>query len=70
MGRVLDGFTRGNLFETYPKSACKKSPQQRSLPIDENLRLLVAEDDSALGYKFSVGPCVGNFSEDELQPIN
>jgi hypothetical protein len=25
----------------------------------------VAEDDSALGYKFSVGPCVGNFSDVE-----
>ena len=68
LDKVIAGFIYH--FETYPKSACKKSPQQRSLPIDENLRLLVAEDDSALGYKFSVGPCVGNFSEDELQPTN
>lgn len=48
-------------FETYPKSACKKAPQQRSLLIDENIMLLVEEDESELGYHFSVGPCVGNF---------
>ena len=57
-------------FETYPKSACKKSPLERSLPIDENLILLVTEDDSILGYQFSVGPCLGNFPEDPLQSIN
>ncbi|WP_299073928.1 hypothetical protein [uncultured Paraglaciecola sp.] len=49
-------------FETYPKSACKKPDEQRSLPIDENSILLVQQDDSELGYFFSVGPCVGNFS--------
>jgi hypothetical protein len=48
-------------FETYPNSACKKAPQQRSLLIDENIMLLVEEDGSELGYRFSVGPCVGNF---------
>jgi hypothetical protein len=63
LDKVIAGFIYH--FETYPKSACKKSPLQRSLPIDENLRLWVAEDDSALGYKFSVGPCVGNFSDVE-----
>jgi hypothetical protein len=50
-------------FETYPKSACKKGLLQRSLPIDENLTLLVTEDDSALGYQFSVGPYVVNYSD-------
>ena len=50
-------------FETYPKSACKKSPEQHSLPIDENSILLVTEDDSDLGYLFSVGPCVGNYAD-------
>jgi hypothetical protein len=49
-------------FETYPSSACKKEPHQRSLPIDENLLLLAEKDDSEFGYKFSVGPCVGNFA--------
>jgi len=48
-------------FETYPKSACKKLATARSLPIDENSILLVAEDDSALGYRFWVAPCEGNY---------
>ncbi|MFT6991942.1 MAG: hypothetical protein ACJASL_003939 [Paraglaciecola sp.] len=68
LDKLIAGFIYH--FETYPKSACKKSPLQRSLPIDENLLLLVAEDDSALGYQFSVGPCVGNFSDTDLQINN
>jgi hypothetical protein len=65
----LDKLIAGFIFhfETYPKSACKKAPEQRSLPIDENLLLLVSADDSDLGYRFSVGPCVGNFSDVERQ---
>lgn len=50
-------------FETYPKSACVKLPEQRSLPIDENLILLVTKDESPLGYRYSVGHCDGNFAE-------
>jgi hypothetical protein len=68
LDKLIAGFIYH--FETYPKSACKKSPQQRSLPIDENLLLLVSEDDSDLGYQFSVGPCVGNFSAAKLQIEN
>tara|TARA_R110002153_G_scaffold46985_4_gene132778 strand:+ start:5020 stop:6078 length:1059 start_codon:yes stop_codon:yes gene_type:complete len=64
--KIIAGFIYH--FETYPKSACKKLPEQRSLPIDENSILLVTEDNSALGYQFSVGPCVGNYPEVE-QPI-
>jgi hypothetical protein len=63
LDRLIAGFIYH--FETYPRSACKKSPLERSLPIDENLILLVTEDDSTLGYKFSVGPCVGNYSDVE-----
>lgn len=65
----LDKLIAGFIFhfETYPKSACKKAPEQRSLPIDENLILLVTADDSDLGYQFSVGPCLGNFSNVEGQ---
>jgi hypothetical protein len=65
LDKLIAGFIYH--FETYPKSACKKSPLQRSLPIDENLILLVTEDDSALGYQFGVGPCVGNYSDVEQQ---
>ena len=65
LDKLIAGFIYH--FETYPKSACKKSSLQRSLPIDENLILLVTEDDSALGYQFSVGPCVGNYSDVERQ---
>jgi hypothetical protein len=65
LDKVIAGFIYH--FETYPKSACKKAPKQRSLPIDENLILLVTEDDSDLGYQFSVGPCVGNYSDAESQ---
>jgi len=65
LDKLIAGFIYH--FETYPKSACKKSSFQRSLPIDENLILLVTEDDSALGYQFSVGPCVGNYSDVERQ---
>jgi hypothetical protein len=43
--KLIVGFTY--YFETYPKSACKKPRSQRSLPIDENLILLVTADDSA-----------------------
>jgi hypothetical protein len=68
LDKLIAGFIYH--FETYPKSACKKSPLQRSLPIDENLRLWVAEDDSDLGYQFSVGPCVGDFSIGEPQIKN
>ena len=68
LDKLIAGFIYH--FETYPKSACKKQPLQRSLPIDENLILLVTEDDSALGYKFSVGPCVGNFPDVESQLKN
>jgi hypothetical protein len=32
LDKVIAGFIYH--FETYPKSACKKSPLQRSLPID------------------------------------
>lgn len=63
LDKAIAGFIY--YFETYPKSACKKSSLQRSLPIDENLILLVTEDDSGLGYQFTVGPCVGNFSDVE-----
>lgn len=66
LDKLIAGFIYH--FETYPKSACKKSSLQRSLPIDENLILLVTEDDSALGYQFSVGPCVGNYSDVENPP--
>jgi hypothetical protein len=65
LDKVIAGFIYH--FETYPKSACIKLPQQRSLPIDENLILLVTKDDSSLGYQFSVGPCAGNFSDVERQ---
>ena len=65
LDKLIAGFIYH--FETYPKSACKKSSLQRSLPIDENLILLVTENDSALGYQFSVGPCVGNYSDVEQQ---
>jgi hypothetical protein len=65
LDKLIAGFIYH--FETYPKSACKKGLLQRSLPIDENLILLVTEDDSALGYQFSVGPCVGNYSDVEQQ---
>jgi hypothetical protein len=68
LDKLIAGFIYH--FETYPKSACKKPSEHRSLPIDENLILLVTQDDSDLGYQFSVGPCVGNFAEDELKPIN
>jgi hypothetical protein len=68
LDKVIAGFIY--YFETYPKSACKKSPLQRSLPIDENLILLVTEDDSDLGYQFTVGPCEGNFSDVETQVKN
>jgi hypothetical protein len=63
LDKLIAGFIYH--FETYPKSACKKSASQRSLPIDENLILLVTADDSALGYQFNVGPCVGNYSDVE-----
>ena len=65
LDKVIAGFIYH--FETYSKSACIKLPEQRSLPIDENLMLLVIKDDSNLGYQFSVGPCVGNFSDVEGQ---
>jgi hypothetical protein len=68
LDKLIAGFIYH--FETYPKSACKKSPLQRSLPIDENLILLVTEDDSALGYQFGVGPCVGNYSNVESPQKN
>lgn len=55
-------------FETYPKSACIRLTDQRSLPIDENLILLVKKDDSPLGYKYSVGHCDGNFTDVIPQP--
>jgi hypothetical protein len=65
LDKVIAGFIYH--FETYPKSACIKLPEQRSLPIDENLILLVIKDDSDLGYQFNVGPCVGDFSDVERQ---
>jgi hypothetical protein len=65
LDKVIAGFIYH--FETYSKSACIKLPEQRSLPIDENLMLLVTKTDSSLGYQFSVGPCVGNFSDVEQQ---
>lgn len=65
LDKVIAGFIYH--FETYPKSACIKLPEQRSLPIDENLLLLVSRNESSLGYQFTVGPCVGNFSEVEGQ---
>lgn len=63
LDKLIAGFVYH--FETYPKSACQKLTNQRSLPIDENLVLLVTENDSELGYEFSVGPCKGNFPETE-----
>lgn len=67
LDKLIAGFVYH--FETYPKSACKKQPTERSLPIDENLILLVAEDDSALGYYFWVAHCEGDYSKD-LPPTN
>ena len=61
--KIIAGFIFH--FETYPRSACIKAPNQRSLFINENLILLAEEDDSELGYKFSVGPCDGNFLADD-----
>jgi hypothetical protein len=52
-------------FETYPKSACKKTAEQRSLIIDENMVLLAEKDDSPLGYRFFIAPCEGNFTSAE-----
>ncbi|WP_252732287.1 hypothetical protein [Paraglaciecola arctica] len=66
LDNVIAGFIYH--FETYPKSACVKRPEQRSLPIDENLILLVTKDDSVLGYAFSVGPCVGNYFDAKQSP--
>lgn len=54
-------------FETYPSSKCKKTTEQRSLPIDENLLLLVEKNDSELGYHFFVGPCEGNYTNPVTQ---
>jgi hypothetical protein len=68
LDKMIAGFIYH--FETYPKSACIKTPLQRSLPIDENSILLVTEDDSALGYRFIVGPCVGNYSKVESPQKN
>ena len=68
LDKLIAGFIYH--FETYPKSACKKSPLQRSLPIDENLLLLVVEDNSILGYQFRVGPCEGNFTSVTAQPAH
>jgi hypothetical protein len=68
LDKLIAGFIYH--FETYPKSACMKPSEHRSLPIDENLILLVTQDDSELGYQFSVGPCVGNYTKDELKTIN
>ena len=64
LDKVIAGFIYH--FETYPKSACIELIDQRSLPIDENLILLVAKDDSPLGYQYSVGHCDGNFAD--IQP--
>jgi hypothetical protein len=63
LDKVIAGFIYH--FETYPKSACKKAADQRSLPIDENLILLATEDGSEIGYKFTVGPCEGNYEINE-----
>lgn len=60
LDKLIAGFVYH--FETYPKSACKKRPIERSLPIDENSVLLVAEDDSALGYHFWVAHCDGDYA--------
>lgn len=54
-------------FETYPKSACKKSLTQRSLILDENTVLLVNEGDSPLGYDFAVAPCVGDYKTTQVE---
>jgi hypothetical protein len=58
-------------FETYPYSACKKTPEQRSLPIDEHVVLIVEKDDSELGHHFFVKPCVGNYeTADKQEQLN
>lgn len=57
-------------FETYPYSACKKQPEQKSLIINENSVLLVEKDDSELGYKFMVAACEGNYASTESPDSN
>lgn len=51
-------------FETYPHSACKKSLDQRSLVIDENMVFLAERDTSELGYKFSVQECQPRYEKE------
>lgn len=52
-------------FETYPNSACKKSPEQHSLVIDENLIFVAEKDpDNPMGFKFGVMPCVPRYEPD------
>lgn len=64
---VLDKLIAGFIyqFETYPYSGCKKQAEQKSLMIDENIMLLVEQDDSPIGYKFSVAPCVVRYESVE-----
>ena len=48
-------------FETYAYSSCKKEPLERTLIIDENSVFVAKRDDSLLGYKFSVKPCIPRY---------
>lgn len=56
-------------FETYPYSACIKEENQRSLVIDENSMLVVERDESELGFKFSVMPCIPVYTSQEEKVI-
>ena len=55
-------------FETYPNSTCQKTPEQRSLVIDENSVFLAQRDDSELGYAFSVQACIPRYQMDDVIP--
>ncbi len=45
-------------FEAYPKSACQKMPDQRSVVIDENSILLISKNpESHSGYDYRVAKC-------------
>lgn len=52
-------------FETYPYSACVKADNQRSLIIDDYSMLVVERDESELGFKFSVLPCIAKYKGQE-----
>ncbi|GAB3036768.1 hypothetical protein [Bowmanella dokdonensis] len=51
-------------FETYPHSACAKRPEQHALTIDDYSMFVAEKDDSPLGYRFSVEPCVPRYTKE------